>query len=256
MVLIASMIGAPTFKQIFQSIWSMTCDLLRHAPLQILIALFILVAAEAAKASLPADNQVLQALIEVTQSILLVPFCFALYRRLLLSEPPRGYYFDLTSLRVRQFSIWTLVFMSLSVAPLFVATTVDFGGANAFVVLATIAYMAAIIYLMIRLALLLPAFAAGRDGVSWRDAWADSRGHFWSLIKILLSAVVFALVIIVPANVAIGYTDFDSTADLSDWRRWTRAVFDGVMGVVVMLPIGAAGALSFIWIGDRVKHSV
>jgi hypothetical protein len=234
----------------------MTRDAVCRAPHLVLITLLVFVGAEAFGNALPANSPALRTLADVIRCILLVPVDFALYRLLLLAEPPGGYRFDFASIRVRRFLVWSLAFELLTAPALFLDTEADFGDAGLVVAGAGVAYVAALIYVVLRLALLLPALAAGRDNLSWRDAWADSRGRLWRLIKIVLGALLPVLAIAVLAKIAVGYIGLESdVADMSDWRLWGRSIFYGALAVVMQLPLLAAGAMSFNWIGDRVKQT-
>ena len=61
-------------------------------------------------------------------------------------------------------------------------------------VLAAVAIVGFAVWIGVRLALLLPTvFATGR--VSFPDAWARTRGHFWTLLGMIVLAVIFYVII-------------------------------------------------------------
>lgn len=232
----------------------------RDAPRLVLITLFILIAAELVKIALPANDpgaKALRTLIDLIRCVLMLPASIGLYRLLLLAEKPAGYSFDWGSLRFRRFLIWSLVF-ELTAAP-FSLLGADSSGSipEGAVAIALLVIFVVGIYLGLRLILLLPALAAGSEDVSWRDAWADTLGRVLRILKILLGSSVLFIAIVVPATIAVEYAGFESDiADLSNWRAWARAIFDGAMTMAIELPMLAAGALLFNWIGDRVKRDV
>jgi hypothetical protein len=257
-VLIASMTSAPTFRQIFHGIWNMTADVLRQAPRLVLMSFVILIMAELAKVSFPEThlgNKALRELIDLLRCTALVLINIALYRLLLLTEQSSDYRFDSGSSRFRRFLVWSLVFQAFAIPFMLFGADGNGDYRDGAAAIALLVLLIAEIYVGLRLTLLLPALAAGAEDVSWRDAWADSRGRVWRLIKILLVPFALMIVIVLPAMMAMENAGFQSdVADLSNWRAWVRAVFDAAVSTVTELLILAAGAFAFVWVGDRVKQ--
>lgn len=233
--------------------------MLRQASLLIMIWLVLLIAVEAAKIAYPpagAHHAALRVLVELIVCVLQAPVEFALFRLLILAEQQTGYRFDTGSQRFRRFLLWSLVFQIIGAPTSFF---LYHGSSDAFGTSATLASMALVVaelYVVFRLALLLPALAAGTEDVTWRDAWIDSHGRLWRIIKIILGALVPVLAIYIPAQYAFGYTGVeDGVADLRIWRGWVLALFEAMMDLVMELPLSAATALAFLWVGNRVRQS-
>jgi len=252
------MTSAPTSRQIFHGIWTMTGAMLRQASLLIGGWLILLVAMEAAKIAYPSDEEyhaALRVVLDVVVGILQAPIEFALFRLLILAEKPTGHGFDSGSQRFRNFLRWTLIFQIMGAPTSFFlhygSDVLGTFGIFAFGVLLAIE-----LYIVFRLALLLPALAAGGEGVTLRDAWADSRGRLWWIIKIVIGALLPILAIYIPAQYAFGYSGVeDGVADLRIWRGWVLALFEATMDLVMALLLLAATALAFLWVGNRVKQA-
>ena len=236
----------------------MTTDMLRRAPRLVMITFLVFIVAEIAKVPLPETdlgNKAVRELIDLVRCAALVPIEIALYRLLLLAEPALGYSFDWRARRFRRFLAWSLVFQALAIPFMLFGTDSNGDFADGAVVLALLVLLIAGIYAGLRLMLLLPALAVGPEGTSWRDAWADSRGRLWWLIKILLVPLALMVAVILPGMMALEQAGFESgIADLSDWRAWMRAMVEAAMSAATELLIVAAGALSFLLVGDRVKQ--
>lgn len=252
------MTSAPTFRHIFHGIWNMIADVLRQAPRLVLMSFVIIVFAELAKVSFPETdlgNEAVRELIDLLRCAVLVPINIALYRLLLRADRPSSYMFGWGSRRFRDFLIWSLVFQAFAIPFMLFGADSNGDYPNGAAATALLVLLIAEIYIGLRLTLLLPALASGSENVSWRDAWADSRGRVWWVIKILLVPFGLMIIIVLPAMIAMENTGFQSDiADLSNWRAWVRAVFDAVVSAVVELLILAAGAFAFVWVGDRVKQ--
>lgn len=235
----------------------MTADVLRQAPRLVLISFVILIVAELAKVSFPETglgNKALRELIDLLRCAVLVPINIALYRLLLRAERPSSYMFDWGSRRFQDFTIWSLVFQAFAIPFMLFGADSNSDYPDGAAAIALLVVLIVEIYVGLRLMLLLPALAAGSENVSWRDAWADSRGRVWRLIKILLVPFGLIIVTVLPAMFAMENIGFQSDiADLSNWRAWLRAVFDAATSTALELLMLAAGAFAFIWVGERVK---
>lgn len=245
------MTSAPTFKQIFHGIWNMSSELLRRGPGFLVTAFVIMTAVEWMKALLPAETLADKALREFAYSagyVLLAPVEFAAYRLLILDVRT----INLQSRRFLRFLAWYAV----AQFALFVPTIMSEAEFNVFAEIPTwIVLLIPTIYVFLRLPLLLPSLAASVERVSFADAWNDTRGNLWTVVKVVLGTVVplLVVVLILMAFIALAETLIDDDHILI-WRVLTEPFWTAVVQMLGFVPLVAAFAFLYMKIGDRVKR--
>jgi hypothetical protein len=139
----------------------------------------------------------------------LTPYAIAVHRFIILGEKTTSYRIASTEPRFRRFFGWSLVLLVLSSATQqsFDVDVVLGGPVLALTVLAFVFAIRAIV--------LYPAVAVDAPGANWRQAIADTRGHAWRILFIILGAilplVIVALVVwIIVAGVAMSVLSFIS----------------------------------------------
>jgi hypothetical protein len=139
----------------------------------------------------------------------LTPYAIAVHRFIILGEKTTSYRIASTEPRFRRFFGWSLVLLVLSSATQqsFDVDVVLGGPVLALTVLAFVFAIRAIV--------LYPAVAVDAPGANWRQAIADTRGHAWRILFIILGAilplVIVALIVwIIVAGVAMSVLSFIS----------------------------------------------
>jgi hypothetical protein len=170
----------------------------------------------------------------------------ALYRMELRPDGPPGFYY----LRLRRdegrlFVLWLVViagFVALMTAGYLLLRALEQASGLAAGV-ATLAFLAGLVWLAIRLSLAGPAnFATGRFGLA--DSWRLTRGRFWALLGmvalalcllLLIAVVLFILTALIQA--AIGGFHTLAPVSLSDPQALAERPGAYVFGLIVELVI-------------------
>lgn len=114
----------------------------------------------------------------------LTPYAIAVHRFIILGEKTTSYRIASTEPRFRRFFGWSLVFLVLSSATQ-QSFDLDVVLGGPVLALAVLAFAFAI-----RAIVLYPAVAVDAPGASWRQAIADTRGHAWRILFIILGAIL------------------------------------------------------------------
>src|SRR6266436_3609118 len=114
----------------------------------------------------------------------LTPYAIAVHRFIILGEKTTSYRIASTEPRFRRFFGWSLVFLVLSSATQ-QSFDVDVVLGGPVLALAVLAFVFAI-----RAIVLYPAVAVDAPGANWRQAIADTRGHAWRILFIILGAIL------------------------------------------------------------------
>lgn len=226
---------------------------LRHATEAVLIAFAILMLVALGKFVAPsggAAGKVFRVLLDALSTILLIPFQIIAYRLIILGELPARYlaYF---SMHFRAYFTWVMIFW----LPTIVGEVLPENVASLFV-WSTFLTIAAIVA-AIRLVVLFPALATSNDHVTLADAWRDTRGRVWSIIRMLLPLVIILIGITMAVMAAIMLLSMTTgVTGLSSWKLVVVDLVTGAVAIVAILAVSANTALIFNAIGDRVKRGL
>lgn len=194
------------------------------------------------------DNRVLAEAVELMGKVAILPLQIAIFRQLILGETTSGYHFELTSKRFQRMLGWTVAFSFLATIPTHLPAAI----APSIVaeVIISIPLVATAITIALRLAILLPAIAADAPGASVRNAFADTRGHVWFILKAyFITLLPFILIGIVVA------LEWPSTAgDMQSGKgKVIASMLFSPLAFVAWTSFAIVSARLFMRIGDRVK---
>ncbi|CAN7672062.1 hypothetical protein LJR220_006404 [Bradyrhizobium sp. LjRoot220] len=192
-----------------------------------------------------ADNPVLREGLDAIKTILLLPLEIAIYRLLILGEATSGYDFAIFAPRFQRLLGWTVVLWALITLPPYLAGLITpFEDADA---IATIAAAVVVIVLLVRMVILFPAIAVDASGASLRNAWADTKGRSWLIVKSFLIALLPALAGLLTVGLI---SDFE---DLPAWWSAVRIAFDSPLEFLATVLAAVTASRLFNWIGHQVK---
>ncbi|KZD22333.1 hypothetical protein [Tardiphaga robiniae] len=241
----------PTARQVFHSVWYGARLVFRQAPHLVLIAFSICMLIDLCRLAVGSDDissKAFRVLLDGISMILLVPFYVGAYRLIILDEQP-AHYLAYFCDRFRRYFKWAGVFW----VPTLVGEIMPESGLMS--ILLPIGLAIIVIIVSVRLLLLFPALAAGLVNVTATDAWHDSRGRIWLIVRTMLAIVIpftAALAVWIACIMMLGLVG--STADLPFWKAMLRAVTDSTIGIIATVVMIANTALLFDVIGDRVKR--
>jgi hypothetical protein len=179
------------------------------------VAFAILLAANAAGALITPSTDAAQAAhfslglqmigfgLGVVQSFLLAPVAIAVHRFVLLGEVTSGYTLNPSDQRFLRFFGFAVLLSALWTVPSAIMSLVfrnpDWGGmATAVSGLIFFIVFIVICIVSLRSVILFPAIALDAPGAQWRNALADSKGHSWRLLFILICTAVPAILVALP----------------------------------------------------------
>ena len=125
------------------------------------------------------------------QGFLLTPLAIAVHRHLLLGEVRDNYRLDTQDPRFMKFftflaGLAIVMFVPRLIGELFSGAT----GHSSFGALVSLILSIVAAVIFVRNVILFPAVAVDAPGADWRNAMADTKGHFWRVFFILLCAIL------------------------------------------------------------------
>jgi hypothetical protein len=111
----------------------------------------------------------------------LVPFEIAICRLLISGEAASGYRFDISTVRFQRMLAWTAGFWLLGKFRFICPAPSHHPTARKVII--SVVLFALVIFAVLRLTILLPAIAVDAPGASVRNAFADTGGHTWLIVK-------------------------------------------------------------------------
>jgi hypothetical protein len=244
----------PPFKLLFQEVWSYTLRAVREAPGFVLFATVLYLISEVIRFCVPSDDvtsKLIRLSFDTTAAFLLIPFEIAIYRLLILGEKPSRYQLEFTSVRFRRYLVWGgILWMLGSVLELLPSPD------NLASVSMIFIWVFGLVILFVRLALLLPAVAAGPEHVTARDAIQDTKGHVWLIFSALLIAFIPAVATSIVSMVLVAFGWIVDMSELTLWEAVPRMILLAAVQVATVLMGLVAVARMFHWIGDRVKRGM
>lgn len=245
-------ISSVPISVILRTVWNDIGEIFTQLFPQFILGFSIVVFLEIV-ASAPAisNNPVFSETFGLLNSIAILPFEIAIFRLLILGEPTAGYQFAFESPRFQRMLGWAVAFWALGNIPPYLLDAITSSEAAKAAI--NIAMIVIAVVLLVRLAIFLPAIAVDAPGASLGNAFADTRGHAWFVVKAYLSILLpFVLIIVlVPVLVWLG----GASAGVSHSGRMTVAanVFYAALGFLMLTAATIVAARLFMRIGDRVK---
>jgi hypothetical protein len=199
------------------------------------------------------DNRVLAEIFDLMGTFVLVPFEIAIYRLLISGEAASGYRFDIATVRFQRMLGWTAAFWLLANIPFHLAGVV--APSEEAEVIIGIVLFAPVIFAVVRLTIFLPAIAVDAPGASVRNAFGDTSGHAWLIVKAYLTILVPVILILISMAVLAVLGGVDDIFSHSGNGSLAANAFFGALGFLVSTCFAIVSARLFMKIGDRVKSS-
>jgi hypothetical protein len=246
-----------TSGTISRSVWNGARDVFVRLRIPSLVgfSIYLVVGILGFVAPVIADSAVLREGLDAIKTILLLPLEIAIYRLLILGEASSGYDFAIFAPRFQRLLGWTVVLWALIALPPYLTgliTTSDDADATAtaadlVIVVATIAIVVVVIVLLLRMVILFPAIAVDASGASLRNAWADTKGRSWLIVKSFLIALLPVLAGLLTVGLI---SDF---GDLPAWWSAVRIAFDSPLEFLMTVLAAVTASRLFDWIGHQVR---
>jgi len=195
------------------------------------------------------DNRMLAEVFDLMSTFVLVPFEIAICRLLISGEAASGYRFDISTVRFQRMLGWNAGFWLLWKIPLHLPGAVaPSDGAE---VIISVVLFALVIFAVLRLTILLPAIAVDAPGASVRNAFADTGGHTWLIVKAYFATLLPFILMIISI---VGLAWLGGAHDIrSGIGSLAADVFAGLLGFLIWTCCTIVSARLFMKIGDRVK---
>jgi hypothetical protein len=196
------------------------------------------------------DNRILADVFGLIGTAVVVPFQIAIYRLLISGEAAYGYRFDVSTVRLQRMLGWSIGFCVLATIPLHLSGALA-PSEDAEAIIGIVLF-APVIFAVVRLTIFLPAIAADAPGASVRNAFADTSGHVWLIVKAYF--VILAPVILIVVSMAV-VAVLGGVDDIFEKGSLAANAFFGALGFLVSTCSAIVSARLFVKIGDRVKRS-
>ena len=195
------------------------------------------------------DNSILAEVIALIGTAVVVPFEIAIYRLLILGEAASGYRFDISTVRFQRMVGWSVGFCVLSNIPFYPfylsGALAPSEGAEVSI---DIVLFALVIFATVRLTIFLPSIAVDAPGASIRNAFADTSGHAWLIVKAYLTILVPVILIVISMSLL-------AVDDIFDKGSLAGNAFFGAVGFLLSTCFAIVSARLFMKIADRVKSA-
>lgn len=138
------------------------------------------------------------AIYNVIHGFLVAPYVIAVHRFVILGETAAGYRISPVDPTLRRFFCWWLAVEALFLAPSLISGRLS----GPIDVIVEVALLAVVVALSIRAILIFPAVAVGAPDMDWRRAIADTGGHVWRIVFIIVGAMLPLVIAVVIFAVA------------------------------------------------------
>jgi hypothetical protein len=184
-------------------------------------------------------------LVTIVYYLLITPFLIAVHRFIILGEVTHGYRLDWRDRRYQLFFGWAFVVLVLSQLPDLVANV---SGHWMVTLLLVLAGYIAMLVIFIRTMILFPAIAVDAPGATPRHAFADTKGHSWTIftgfvVPFIPTAFIVALIVL---------------AAFFEMPLAGSGLVLGLLGLIKMFWIVLAVAIAsrlYLGLGDRLKRA-
>jgi hypothetical protein len=222
---------------ILRTVWNDMGDIFVRLRGQSVTALSIVVVLRIVGA-VPAisSNPVFSETFDLMSTMAILPFEIAIFRLLVLDETATGYHFAISTVRFQRMLGWSVALWAIGTIPIYLPYA---------------AGIAAIV-----MAILLPAIAVDAPGASIGNAFADTRGHAWFILKAYLTVVLPFVVLILLATVLAWLGGGSDVFSRSGGGSVAGNAFFGALGFLNVTSVAIVSARLLMMIGDRVKGVV
>lgn len=196
-------------------------------------------------------GKIVEELLGAPESLLIVPFEIAVHRLVLLGEAPSHYLEQIGTERFRRFLLWSLALWAITAVPSILAVVLPVSNWISFTFGVIVILTAVVVF--VRLVPLFPAISIDARGASMTNALADSRGHFWFIVRSALIPIILLLLVVIPVLVLAafgGVDDIDSVG--AGWRLLREGVIAAIATVAITIAT-VAFARVFESIGQHLK---
>jgi hypothetical protein len=204
------------------------------------------------EADLAWSGQVLHSVSALLQGFIVTPIAIAVHRFVLLGEIADRYHLGVREPRFVRFFLFTIVFQISLTVPLVLSIAAAHAEGDTGLALFHIALVALVLAAMIvlRTLILFPAIAIGAADASWINAMADTHGHTWRVLFIVILTIVPFLLILV-------LFDFVLEPYARDWKTGIGMAFcNAISGVFLLSVYAAVGSKLFTAYATRLSGRV
>jgi hypothetical protein len=237
---------------ILRTVWNDMREIFARLRGQLMIGFSVVVFLEIiASAPVIANNTVFLEAFGLLNRIAVLPFEIAIFRLLILDEPTTGYHFAFATRRFQRMLGWAVAFWAFGTIPPYLLGAIT--PSEAAKVAVNVAMIVIGIALMVRLVIFLPAIAVDAPGASLGNAFADSRGHAWFVIKAYVAVLLPYILVVMLAAVLVWLGGASVVSSRSGAGAATRNAFFAALGFPLLTAGMIVAARLFMRIGDRVK---
>jgi hypothetical protein len=245
-------ISSVPISVILRTVWNDMGEVFVRLRGQFIIGLSIVVFLEiVASAAVISNNPMFLETFGLLNRIAVLPFEIAIFRLLILDEPTAGYHFAFATPRFQRVLGWSVALWALGTIPPYLPgaiTSSEAAKAGMYIAMFVIG-----IVVMARVVIFLPAIAVDAPGASLGNAFADTSGHAWFVVKAYLAILLplFLIGVLVPVLMWLGGA---SDVIIRSGRVTVAAnLFFVALGFLMLTAGTIVAARLFMRIGDRVK---
>jgi hypothetical protein len=240
---------------ILRAVWNDLGEIAFRLRRQSIIALSIVVVLDIVdSASGISSNPVLSEVSGLVSAVAVLPFEIAIFRLLILDEATTGYHFAISTVRFQRMLGWTVAFWAIGNILTYLPGAITSSEAAMAIIAPFAVIFTGIVFLM-RVAILLPAIAVDAPGASIGNAFADTRGYAWLIVKAFVTALLPSILIFIMAGVlAWLVAGSRALSDSGSGAAVAETAIFSALRFLVAISVTIFQARLFMRIGDRVKR--
>lgn len=187
----------------------------------------------------------------VAQAIVLTPFAIAVHRYVLLGETTARYDLNPSSPRFMRFLIFSIMLQLIMSVPSVLSSAIGYlkGGAAMIGIVMPLVALVVSVVISLRVLILFPAVAVDAPAAEWRNALADSKGHSWAILAVV---VVTALPLFLILTLFY-YTLMEPPSGITATGQAIAAVVQSITSIVSLGAFAAVASLLYRAIGHRLQ---
>ena len=145
----------------------------------------------------------------IVTGFLLTPVAIAMHRFVLLGEVAQRYALAPSEPRFMRFFVFTVVYQLLIGVPGSLMSLAGKSETGLGVALALVFFALFVVAVIasVRLLILFPAIAVDARGAEWRNAMADTKGHSWRVLFVMILATIPSLIVTMPLYFTLAWPD-------------------------------------------------
>jgi hypothetical protein len=245
-------ISSVPINVILRTVWNDMGEVFVQLRGQFIIGLSIVVFLEiVASAPVISNNPMLLETFGLLNRIAVLPFEIAIFRLLILSEPTAGYHFAFATRRFQRMLGWVVALWAFGTIPPYLLGAIT--SSEAAMAAVSIIMIVIAIVLLVRIVIFLPAIAVDAPGASFGNAFADSRGHAWFVLKAYVAILLPFILIMVLVPVLVWLGGASGLVSRSGAVTVAAKLFFVSLGFLMLTAGTIVAARLFMRIGDRVK---